>query len=93
VEIDHFALGDFIPFKLTFTNRNTPEKAKKRDRPPTFLRWRFTEFKRSFSDYQATATGSFALLRFRFVLSAFVIASASATASTSSKHDLISSPS
>jgi hypothetical protein len=43
----------------------------------------FSEFKRSFSGYQATATGSFAL-RFAlcFGFSALAIASASATALT-----------
>jgi len=61
-----------------------PEKSKKAGSSPASLRWLFSEFKRSISDYQATATGSFALLRFRFGFSVLVIVSASATASACS---------
>jgi len=60
-----------------------PENSKKAGSSPAFLRWLFSEFKRSISDYQATATGSFALLRFRFGFSALVIALASSTSACS----------
>ncbi len=58
-----------------------PENSKKAGASPALLRWLFCVFKRSISGYQATATGSFALLRLRFGFSALTTASASATAS------------
>jgi hypothetical protein len=71
--------GDFLPQ----TPPNVAVFTGESGSSPASLRWLFSEFKRSILDYQATATGSFALLRFCFGFSASATASAFSASSTS----------